>query len=313
MKPSATFTMLVTLALGVAGLAAAPAALAAPAAGPVALAQTFDNVGITSSSQTQNGDLDGTGDSFDSAALARDGIRPSASFVHDGLTLRWPGVPPGQKDNVLADGQQIALQRAGQHARRGGHVHRRGDLGHADRDLHRRQHHGRHGERGQLGEHLGRGRAHRRRVGSAGHHRRLESPRLDAGQPVLPVDPHQPGQGRGHRDPARGGQRGRAHHAGHARVRPDRGHGGRPGQRRAGRPVLLRPGPQGLRGDGPQQHLQDLVHGGGRDAVRRLLPDRRQHQRAQPGVPGHRRVELHRHPAAGHDIHGQRARGQRPP
>jgi glucan 1,4-alpha-glucosidase len=113
MKPSATFTMLVTLALGAAGLAAAPATQAAPAAGPAALAQTFDNVGITNASQTQNGDLDGTGDSFDSAALARDGIRPSASFVHDGLTLRWPGVPPGQKDNVLADGQQIGLHGQG--------------------------------------------------------------------------------------------------------------------------------------------------------------------------------------------------------
>ena len=120
MKPSATFTMLVSLALGTAGsAAAAPAAVASSAAsagapaGPVPLAQTFDNVGITNSGQTQNGNLDGTGDSFDSAALARDAISPGASLVHDGLTLRWPGVAPGQKDNVLADGQQIALRGRG--------------------------------------------------------------------------------------------------------------------------------------------------------------------------------------------------------
>jgi glucoamylase len=113
MKPSGTLAVLVTLALGAAGVVSAPAALAAPAAGPVALGAAFDNVGITSSGQTQNGNLDGTGDSFDSAALARDGISPGASLVHDGLTVRWPGVPPGQKDNVLADGQLIALHGRG--------------------------------------------------------------------------------------------------------------------------------------------------------------------------------------------------------
>jgi glucoamylase len=118
MKPSMTFTVLAALTLGAASFAAvapaAQAAHAAPAAheaatGPVPLSQAFDNVGVTTAQQPGNGNLDGTGDSFDSAALTRDGITPGATLVHDGLTLRWPDVPPGQKDNVLADGQVIAV------------------------------------------------------------------------------------------------------------------------------------------------------------------------------------------------------------
>ena len=38
------------------------------------------------------GNLDGTGDSFPAAGLTSDGISPGASLLHDGLTLRWPGV-----------------------------------------------------------------------------------------------------------------------------------------------------------------------------------------------------------------------------
>src|ERR1700759_2675488 len=114
MKPSATFTMLVTVALGGASLVAtAGPATPAAAAGPVSLSRAFDNVGITSAAQYQGGNLDGPGDSFGSAALARDAITPGGSLVHDGLTINWPTVSPGRPDNVVADGQVIALNGKG--------------------------------------------------------------------------------------------------------------------------------------------------------------------------------------------------------
>lgn len=94
-----TFTALVALALG--------------SAGPVSLSQAFDNVGITTAAGSALGNLDGTGDSFPAAGLASDGISPGASLVHDGLTLRWPDVPPGHADNVVADGQVIAARGTG--------------------------------------------------------------------------------------------------------------------------------------------------------------------------------------------------------
>src|SRR5450755_3721841 len=128
-----TFTALVALALGSAGLAASagiPAASAsaaglaasvsagrpaagAAAGGPVPLSQAFDNVGITDPSGSAPGNLDGTGDSFSAPALASDGVAPGAALLHDGVTLRWPDVPPGHPDNVLADGQVIAVRGAG--------------------------------------------------------------------------------------------------------------------------------------------------------------------------------------------------------
>jgi glucoamylase len=123
MKPSRTFTLLSALSLAAVGLAA-PAAQAAPgtqaagtaraaAAGPVPLSQAFDNVGVTTAAASGRGNLDGTGDSFDRVKLAGDGISPGATLVHDGLTLRWPDVAPGQPDNALADGQAVAVHGRG--------------------------------------------------------------------------------------------------------------------------------------------------------------------------------------------------------
>ncbi len=108
-----TFAAMAALALGAAGLAMGPGAVSAAGAGPVPLSQAFDNTGITAPSVPAPGNLDGTGDSFSSAGLASDGISPGAALLHDGLRLRWPDVAPGHPDNVLADGQVIAVTGSG--------------------------------------------------------------------------------------------------------------------------------------------------------------------------------------------------------
>ena len=50
--------------------------------------------------------------------------------------------------------------------------------------------------------------------------------------------------------------------------------------------------------------LEGLVHGRGRRAERRLLPDQRQHQRRDAPVRRHRRRDVHRPPDPRHDLHG---------
>ena len=79
----------------------------------------------------------------------------------------------------------------------------------------------------------------------------------------------------------------------------------------AGRAVALRPGPQGLRRDGAQHHVQGLVHGRERRAVRRLRAHRGQHQRRDAAVRGDRRVDVHRPADPRHDVHGRGARPDR--
>ena len=74
--------------------------------------------------------------------------------------------------------------------------------------------------------------------------------------------------------------------------------------RRPGRAVALRPCPQGLPGHGSEHGFEGLVHGRRRDPQRRLLPNRRQHQRRDAPVHRHGRRDLHRPPGPRHDVHG---------
>ena len=85
----------------------------ASAATAGSLQAAFDNVGITAAAAAGAGNFDGIGDSFDAAGLARDALAPGQSLLHDGLRIGWPDVPPGQPDNVVADGQQIAVSGTG--------------------------------------------------------------------------------------------------------------------------------------------------------------------------------------------------------
>src|ERR1700683_4725690 len=96
----------------------ATAAATGPATGPASspssgLVQAFDNVGITTTSGAAGGNYDGIGDSFSAAGLAADALNPGRRLLHDGLTITWPKVAPGQPDNVLADGQTIPVTGSG--------------------------------------------------------------------------------------------------------------------------------------------------------------------------------------------------------
>ncbi|MGD0559053.1 MAG: glucodextranase DOMON-like domain-containing protein [Streptosporangiaceae bacterium] len=103
-------TLIVSCALITGAALLTPAAVAtAGTTGAGPLATAFNNTGITSSGTASAGNLDGTGDSFSSADLTADGLTPGARLPHDGLELTWPDVQPGQPDNVLANGQTIAL------------------------------------------------------------------------------------------------------------------------------------------------------------------------------------------------------------
>jgi glucoamylase len=89
---------------------ASPAASAAPY---LTLEQAFDNIGITAPSEASGGNFDGMGDTFSATALASDALVPGATLLHDGLQLDWPEVAPGSPDNVVADGQTLALSGKG--------------------------------------------------------------------------------------------------------------------------------------------------------------------------------------------------------
>lgn len=107
-------------ALLAAALAATPAAGAATASGSVhrspaaaSLSALFDNVGISDDSDPTAADIDGTGHSFSAEDLAADGWTPGAALTLDGTPLRWPNVAAGAPDNVVADGQTVAVRGSG--------------------------------------------------------------------------------------------------------------------------------------------------------------------------------------------------------
>jgi beta-glucosidase len=106
----------------------ASAALTAPSGASLTLPQTAsvgitcgsvadarDNVGITSDSATSAGNMDGQTDSYSAEGLASAGLSPGASVTVNGVSLTWPGVPAGQPDNVVAEGQAIDLSGSGSH------------------------------------------------------------------------------------------------------------------------------------------------------------------------------------------------------
>jgi glucan 1,4-alpha-glucosidase len=107
-----TLAALAVIGLALGGLAAAPPALAGTGSLPT-LRDAFNNVGITSSTTAGTGDFDGIGDSFSAASLAADALSPGQSLLHDGLAIRWPGIAPGSPDNVVADGQAVAVTGSG--------------------------------------------------------------------------------------------------------------------------------------------------------------------------------------------------------
>jgi len=107
-------------ALLVAALGSAPAAHAATGSGAARrssaaapLTALFDNVGISDDADPTAADIDGTGHSFSAEDLAADGWTPGAEITLDGTPLCWPNVAAGTPDNVVADGQTVAVHGSG--------------------------------------------------------------------------------------------------------------------------------------------------------------------------------------------------------
>ncbi|MFD4259515.1 NEW3 domain-containing protein [Streptomyces sp. NPDC058534] len=81
---------------------------------PVAnLPAAYNNVAITSESNTAPGNYDGEGNSFSAQKLAAAGLTPGAGVKALGAELKWPAAPVGTKDNVSAGGQAIAMTGSG--------------------------------------------------------------------------------------------------------------------------------------------------------------------------------------------------------
>jgi glucoamylase len=80
------------------------------------LSAAYNNVGITSDSDTSPGDFDSLGDSYSAQALASgapDALHAGSTVTVDGVTLTWPNVPAGQPDNSVAGGQSFAVSGSG--------------------------------------------------------------------------------------------------------------------------------------------------------------------------------------------------------
>ncbi|MGZ4666643.1 MAG: glycoside hydrolase family 2 TIM barrel-domain containing protein [Frankiaceae bacterium] len=73
------------------------------------LGGAFNNTGISDDSDVMAANFDGVGNSYSAPALTAAGLAAGAGVTHDGITFTWPDVPPGQPDNVLAQGQTILL------------------------------------------------------------------------------------------------------------------------------------------------------------------------------------------------------------
>jgi beta-galactosidase GanA len=77
------------------------------------LTAAFDNVGITTNSDTNPSPgflgFDGIGTTYSAEGLTAAGLSSGATVNVGSLTFTWPDAPPGQPDNVLANGQAILL------------------------------------------------------------------------------------------------------------------------------------------------------------------------------------------------------------
>ncbi|WP_435851584.1 putative Ig domain-containing protein [Streptomyces mirabilis] len=86
--------------------------VATAASSCASLAACYDNVGISSDSNTALGDFDDHGNSYSEEALTAVGAAPGAAIVSSGMRFTFPDVPAGTNDNTVAQGQSIALSGA---------------------------------------------------------------------------------------------------------------------------------------------------------------------------------------------------------
>ncbi len=79
---------------------------------PGSLLSTFDNVGISDSSDEATADIDGNGYSYSAAALAADGFTAGHDVTVDGVTFSWPLPSAGFPDNTIPQGQTVTVDAA---------------------------------------------------------------------------------------------------------------------------------------------------------------------------------------------------------
>lgn len=77
------------------------------------LTSAFDDIGVSTDSNTGAADLDGSGYSFSATALANAGVTPGSTVTAGGLNFTWPNAAAGNPDNVVASGQEITINQSG--------------------------------------------------------------------------------------------------------------------------------------------------------------------------------------------------------
>jgi predicted alpha-1,2-mannosidase len=81
-------------------------------AAPGSLLSTFNNVGISDSSDEAAADFDGDGYSYSAPALAADGFTAGQDVIVNGVTFSWPLPSGGFPDNTVPDGQTVTVNAA---------------------------------------------------------------------------------------------------------------------------------------------------------------------------------------------------------
>ena len=89
----------------------ASAASAAPPSYPGS--PTYTNVGVSADSASSTANFDGGGRSYSATALSTAGIRPGGQVKAGGISFTWPAPAPGQRENYLANGQNVAASGTG--------------------------------------------------------------------------------------------------------------------------------------------------------------------------------------------------------
>ena len=79
---------------------------------PGSLLSTFDNVGISDSTDEATGNFDGDGFSYSASALAADGFTAGQSTTVNGVPFTWPLPSDGFPDNTIANGQTVTVNAA---------------------------------------------------------------------------------------------------------------------------------------------------------------------------------------------------------
>ncbi len=106
--------LLSATALPATGAGTATAVAARAPHRPLPLARLFDNRAVSDNSRPGAADFDGAGHSLSAQDLAAAGWSPGTLLTLEGTRLGLPRTAPGTPDNVVADGQPVAVRGRGE-------------------------------------------------------------------------------------------------------------------------------------------------------------------------------------------------------